>query len=58
MRDARAGLELGFALSPHWWLIARPIEIDVIEARALGGPIWTYQIQIGVAYRFGPGAGP
>ncbi len=57
-RDARAGLELGFALSPHWWLIARPIEIDVIEARALGGPIWTYQIQIGVAYRFGPGAGP
>ena len=56
-RDARAGLELGFALSPHWWLIARPIEIDVIEARALGGPIWTYQLQIGVAYRFGPGTG-
>jgi len=57
-RDARAGIELGFALSPRWWLIARPIEIDVIEARELGGPIWTYQIQLGVAYRFGPGAGP
>ncbi len=56
-RDARAGFELGFALSPHWWLIARPIEIDVIEARALGGPIWSYQIQLGVAYRFGPGTG-
>ena len=57
-RDARVGFELGFALSPHWWLIARPVEIDVIEARALGGPIWTYQIQLGAAYRFGPGAGP
>ncbi len=57
-RDARVGFELGFALSPHWWLIARPVEIDVIEARALGGPIWTYQIQVGVAYRFGPGTGP
>ena len=53
--DLRVGGELGFALSPSWSLVVRPIELDLIGARQLGGPIWSYQIQLGVSYLFGPG---
>jgi phosphatidylglycerol:prolipoprotein diacylglycerol transferase len=56
--DLRFGGEIGFALSPRWSIVLRPIELDLIGARALGGPIWSYQLQLGVSYRFGLGPSP
>jgi hypothetical protein len=31
----------------------RPLTIDMLAASELGGPITTYQVRIGIAYRFG-----
>ncbi|HEX3762517.1 MAG TPA: prolipoprotein diacylglyceryl transferase family protein [Kofleriaceae bacterium] len=42
-----------YAFLRHWALWVRPLAIDMISASELGGPITTYQIRIGVAYRFG-----
>jgi prolipoprotein diacylglyceryltransferase len=42
-----------YAVSRHWAVWARPLAIDVLAAPELGGPIMTYQVRIGVAYRFG-----
>ena len=43
-----------YALSRHWAVWVRPLAIDMVTASELGGPIITYQVRIGVAYRFGP----
>jgi prolipoprotein diacylglyceryltransferase len=45
-----------YELAPHWVLALRPLSIDVLDADDLGGPITSYQVRIGVAYRFAPRA--
>lgn len=47
----RIGAEVEAKLSEHWALTLRPLELDLMGARALGGPLWTYQVQLGVSYR-------
>jgi hypothetical protein len=42
-----------YAFQRHWALWVRPLAIDMLDAPELGGPITTYQIRFGVAYRFG-----
>jgi phosphatidylglycerol:prolipoprotein diacylglycerol transferase len=44
-----------YELSPVWSLWARPLSFDILSATALGGPIVTWQLQLGVAYRFAVG---
>ena len=41
-----------FAIARSWTLWARPVSFDVMTASDLGGPITTFQMRIGVAYRF------
>ena len=41
-----------YDLSPRWSLWLRPISIDTLTAKALGGPITTWQISFGLAYQF------
>jgi hypothetical protein len=36
-----------------WALWARPLSIDILNANELGGPITTWQVRLGVAYRIG-----
>jgi hypothetical protein len=42
-----------YAFLRHWAVWVRPLAIDMLAASELGGPITTYQVRIGVAYRFG-----
>src|SRR6185436_126165 len=42
-----------YAVQRHWALWVRPLTIDMLDAAELGGPILTYQIRLGIAYRFG-----
>jgi prolipoprotein diacylglyceryltransferase len=42
-----------YAVLRHWAVWLRPLTIDMITASELGGPITTYQVRVGVAYRFG-----
>jgi prolipoprotein diacylglyceryltransferase len=42
-----------YAVQRHWAVWLRPLAIDLLDAPELGGPITTYQIRFGVAYRFG-----
>ena len=42
-----------YAVQRHWALWVRPLTIDLLDASELGGPITTYQVRIGIAYRFG-----
>jgi len=42
-----------YVIAHNWALWVRPLTIDVIDAKALGGAITTYQFTGGVAYRFG-----
>jgi hypothetical protein len=48
---AEAIAEYAFADSWVFWL--RPLSFDTVIARDLGGPITTWQLRVGVAYRFG-----
>ncbi len=41
-----------YAIARSWTLWARPITFDVMTASDLGGPITTFQVRIGAAYRF------
>lgn len=41
------------ALGVSWVLWVRPMTFDLLSARSLGGPISTYELRVGVAYRFG-----
>ena len=36
-----------------WTIWLRPLSFDLLTAKDLGGPILTYQMRIGIAYRFG-----
>jgi phosphatidylglycerol:prolipoprotein diacylglycerol transferase len=56
--NLRVGGEIGVAVSPRWSVVLRPIELDFIGAKALGGPLCTYQLQVGVSYRFGAASPP
>lgn len=47
-----------YPISRSWMLWVRPVTFDIISAADLGGPIATYQIRIGAAYRFDFGARP
>ncbi|HUS64793.1 MAG TPA: prolipoprotein diacylglyceryl transferase family protein [Kofleriaceae bacterium] len=47
----RLGAEVELALGDSWALTARPLELDLMGARAMGGPLWTYSIQLGVTFR-------
>jgi hypothetical protein len=49
----RAEAILEYAFVRHWALWVRPLSIDTLTAAELGGPITTYQVRLGVAYRFG-----
>ncbi|MEO8701952.1 MAG: prolipoprotein diacylglyceryl transferase family protein [Kofleriaceae bacterium] len=42
-----------YLINDRWLLAIRPLTIDVLTANDLGGPITTYQMRIGIAYRFG-----
>ena len=42
-----------YDVSYSWAIWVRPITVDTITAPDLGGPITTFQIRAGVAYRFG-----
>ena len=42
-----------YAVSNAWAIWFRPITIDTLAAADLGGPITSYQIRAGVAFRFG-----
>lgn len=44
-----------YAVGRSWMLWLRPLSIDILTAAELGGPITTYQMRLGVAYRFGLG---
>ncbi len=44
-----------YALGRSWMLWLRPLSIDILTAADLGGPITTYQLRLGAAYRFGLG---
>lgn len=46
---------LEYALGTSWMLWLRPLSIDILTAAELGGPITTYQMRFGAAYRFGLG---
>jgi len=41
-----------YAIARSWTAWARPITFDVMTSSALGGPITTFQMRIGIAYRF------
>jgi len=41
-----------YSLSEQWQIWARPISFDLLVARDLGGPIFTWQVRVGIAYRF------
>jgi hypothetical protein len=55
-----------YPLNEHWVLSIRPISFDLLTNDNLGGPILSWQVRIGLAYRFGgtrraaadPAAGP
>jgi prolipoprotein diacylglyceryltransferase len=47
----RIGAQADLALAEHWAITLRPIELDFTGARALGGPLWSYQVQLGVTFR-------
>ncbi|HEY4059721.1 MAG TPA: prolipoprotein diacylglyceryl transferase family protein [Kofleriaceae bacterium] len=49
------GIEYQF--SKRWVLWTRPMAFDYLYASNLGGPIFTYQFHLGVAYQFGFGGG-
>jgi phosphatidylglycerol:prolipoprotein diacylglycerol transferase len=42
-----------YAFTRHFALWVRPLSIDMLQASELGGPITTYQVRVGFAYRFG-----
>jgi hypothetical protein len=42
-----------YDVSNAWAIWLRPITVDTLSAADLGGPITTYQIRAGVAFRFG-----
>ena len=42
-----------YAVQRHWALWVRPLTIDMLDAGELGGPILSYQLRLGIAYRFG-----
>jgi hypothetical protein len=44
-----------YRLGPSWALWVRPLTIDTLTAADLGGPITTWQMRIGIAYRFAVG---
>jgi len=41
-----------YAIADHWLVQLRPFSFDILSASALGGPITTWQIRAGLAYRF------
>lgn len=43
-----------YPVSDHWSLSVRPLSFDFLSHDNLGGPIVTWQMRVGVAYRFGP----
>jgi phosphatidylglycerol:prolipoprotein diacylglycerol transferase len=47
-----------YPISRSWTVWVRPVTFDIISAADLGGPIATYQMRIGAAYRFDFGAPP
>ena len=44
-----------YAISDHWVLWVRPIALDLLTANDLGGPILTWQLRAGIAFRYGLG---
>ena len=53
----RAEAVAEYALGDRWALWVRPISFDVLSHDALGGPITTWQMRVGLAHRFGPRRG-
>ena len=51
--DMRIEGVVDYAIGESWALWARPLSIDIISARALGGPITTWQMRVGIAFRIG-----
>jgi hypothetical protein len=51
----RVEATVDYAIGDSWALWARPLSLDILTAQELGGPITTWQMRIGVAYRFGGG---
>ena len=49
----RVEAAIAYDVSSSWVLWARPMTFDWIYAADLGGPIFTYQMSAGVAFRFG-----
>ena len=48
---ARAGIGLHYDLSPRWAATVRPADFDVTGAPGTGGPIFTWQLRVGITYR-------
>jgi hypothetical protein len=46
---------MDYPINQSWAVWARPLTFDILNAPELGGPITTWQIRIGVAYRLGRG---
>ncbi len=61
--DVRAGPTAQLAINRHWTVALWPMTFDFIGSAALGGPITTYQLRLGIVYRSRPlsglrGSGP
>lgn len=50
----RAEAITSYPLDQHWSLSFRPLSFDLLSSDNLGGPIFTWQVRAGLAYRFGP----
>jgi hypothetical protein len=53
--NVRAEALINYPLGDRWQLWARPLGFDLLQNSQLGGPIFTWQIRLGVAARFGAG---
>ncbi len=50
----RAEAIASYPLGDQWALSFRPLSFDLLSSDNLGGPIFTWQVRAGLAYRFGP----
>ena len=50
----RAEAIASYPLGDRWALSIRPLSFDLLSSDNLGGPILTWQLRAGLAYRFGP----
>ena len=42
-----------YSINESWKVWGRPFSLDIMSADELGGPITTWQMRVGIAYRFG-----